>query len=236
MSTQSTIFRDIYDMAFQISPIILTGGIASGVMGGMLPVLALMGAGFLQGALTSGGISMQDFPVRFLPIPGGTIINNSVGMYPFANQQVAANAIIEQPLNISLHMIAPVQDLAGYATKLAYFTGLQASFRSHNNSGGLYTVATPAMLYTDLIMVGMSDITGGDTNQKQIEWQIDFVKPLVSLAAANVALGGMMSRITGGGVVQSSSWASQAMNGVNNGVAAIGGAATSLAGAVGSVL
>ena len=118
-NTVSTVFRDVYDLSFQVSPIILNGGSASGALGGMLPILGLLSelVGTAQGVLTS-GLDMADFPFRFLPIPGGTLINNAVGTYPFANQQVAANAIIEQPRNISLLMIANLSAIGTRRTSI----------------------------------------------------------------------------------------------------------------------
>ena len=186
------VFRSAYDLAFQISPIILTGGTASGLVGSALPVLALVGdlATLLQGG------SVGDLP-RYTVMAGGNLINNAVGMYPFANQQVAANAIIEQPLNISLHMMAPVNTKGGYLSKLAVFTALRTAFRQHNNAGGTYAIATPAFIYTNCLMTGMTDITGTG-EQKQIEWQIDFVKPLITQQQAQQAYSGLMGKIANG--------------------------------------
>ena len=75
MSIVTTAFRGAYDLAFQISPIILKGGSVSSAQGGMLPIIGLLSeiAGFAQAAATN-GIAVEDFPFRFVPIPGGTII------------------------------------------------------------------------------------------------------------------------------------------------------------------
>jgi hypothetical protein len=191
--------RTAYDTAFQVSPIILTGGIVSGSPGGALPIIALVGqaAAFVQGVV-SNGFSTSDFYARFVPIPGATVIANTIGTYPFANQSVAANAIIQQPLNVSLQMIAPVKDTGGYLTKLAVFTAMQRSFATHNAAGGTYSIATPSYIYTNCIMTGMTDITSGETKQQQILWQLDFVQPLISLQQAQNAQNGLMSKLTGG--------------------------------------
>lgn len=193
-------FRTAYELAFQVSPIILQGGITSALTGNMLPIIGLTGqlASFAQGVASNGGIGANDFFAQYLPIPGGTLINNSVGMYPFANQQVAANAVIEQPLNISLLMIAPVKDAGGYVTKTAIFTALQASLRKHNNSGGTYAIATPAFVYTNCIMTGMTDVTSGEGKQQQIEWQLDFIKPLITASQATTAFGSLAHAIDSG--------------------------------------
>ena len=201
--------RSAYDLAFQVSPIILVDGIAKGTLGNMLPLIALTGqaAAFAQGALT-GTLSTNDFFARFIPVPGSTLINNTVGTYPFANQQVAANAIIQQPLTISLEMIAPVKDKGGYLSKLAIFTALQSSFVAHNNAGGTYSIATPAYIYTNCLMTGMQDITAGDTNQKQIMYQLDFVQPLITGQQATASYNSLMAKAAGGQQITSPSWSS----------------------------
>lgn len=205
----STAFRSAYDLAFQISPIILVGGIAQSTPGGLLPFVALTGqlAGFVQGA-ASNGLSLDDFFARFIPIPGGTLISNGIGTYPFANQQVAANAVVQQPLNISLEMIVPVKTAGGYLTKLAILTSLQSSLNAHNNSGGLYHVATPARIYTNCLMTAMTDITSGETKQQQVRFQLDFIQPLVTQAQAASAQNALMSNMSGGKVQVNSLWSS----------------------------
>lgn len=99
MSLGADVSRSAYDLAFQVTPIILNQGIASQSLGGMLPIIGLTGqlAAFAQGVLTN-GLSLNDFYARFVPIPGSTVLSNAVGTYPFANQRVAGNAYIEQPL------------------------------------------------------------------------------------------------------------------------------------------
>ena len=215
----TAVFRDAYKLSFQVSPIILVGGIVSNTLGGMLPIIGLTGqlAALAQGVLSSGGLSTDDFFAQYLPIPGGTLINNAIGTYPFANQQVAANAIIEQPLNISLQMIAPVRDTGGYLTKMAIFTALQSSLRAHNAAGGTYHIATQAFIYTNCVMTAMTDITSGTTKQKQVEWQLDFIRPLVTQQQATTAFSALMGKLVGGGQVTSPAWSGP--------VAAVGAAA-----------
>lgn len=200
MAFVSDAARFSYDLAFQVSPIILVGGIASNTLGGMLPIIALTGqlASAAQGALSSGGLSLDDFFARFVPVPGSTLVSQQIATYPFANQQVAGNATIQQPLNISLRMIAPVKDTAGYLTKLAIWTALQNSLVAHNAAGGRYHIATPAYIYPDCLMTQMTDATGGAGRQQQIEYQLDFIKPLVTQQAATSAFNGLMSKLSSG--------------------------------------
>jgi hypothetical protein len=211
--------RIAYDLAFQVSPIILMGGnYPSG-----MPIIGLLGQlpgiGNFPGQLVSlgqgiatNGLSADDFFAKFLPLPGSTLINNTIGRYPFANQQVAANAIIQQPLNISLHMIAPVKDEGGYLTKLAIFTSLQNALQSHCSAGGTFNIATPSFIYTNCLMTLMQDITSGTTNQKQIEYQLDFEQPLITQAQATAALNTLMGKLAGSQQVTSSNWWGQFSN------------------------
>lgn len=198
----SDAFRSTYDLAFQKSPIILVGGIAANTLGGMLPIVALGGQalGALQGALTS-GISTDDFFATYVPIPGSTLINQQIATYPFANQAVAANSTIQQPLTVSLRMIAPVKDTAGYLTKLAIWTSLQNSLVAHNAAGGLYHIATPWYIYTNCLLQSVTDTTGGEGRQQQIMAQWDFVQPLVTQMQANSAYNSLMSKLSSGAQV-----------------------------------
>lgn len=196
-----------YDLAFQVSPIILVGG-AYGQ--GAMPIIGLLGqlAALGQGIFTS-GLNTQSAFATFLPLPGSTLINNTVGKYPFANQQVAGNAIIQQPLNLSMRMICPVKDRGGYLTKLAILTSLQTSLQAHCAAGGTFNIATPAFIYTNCILTGMADVTSGTTAQKQVEFQLDFEQPLITQADATAALNTLMGKLAGGQQVTSSNWSGQ---------------------------
>ncbi|AOJ69335.1 MULTISPECIES: hypothetical protein [Burkholderia] len=201
-------FRSAYDLSFQVSPIILNGGIVANTLGGMMPIIGLVGqlGALAQSILSSGSVSLDNFFARFVVLPGGTIINNAVGTYPFANQQVAGNAIVMQPKNVSLLMIAPVKDTGGYLTKLAIFTSLQSSLEAHCAAGGTFHVATPARIYTNCILTSMTDVTSGEGKQQQIQWQLDFVQPLLTQQAASSAFGALMSKLAGGQQVTSPAW------------------------------
>lgn len=215
-------FRTIYDLSFQVSPIILTGGSIAGVPGAALPIIALIGelAGFGQGYLTSNKLTLDDFSYRWVPMAGTTVLNNSVAVYPFANQHVAANAYIEEPLNLSLEMIAPVKDTAGYLTKLALFTALRNACYAHITAGGTFGIATPSYIFTDCLLTSIVDITGGDTHQQQVRWRWDFFKPLITQSQAQAAKNGLIQALSGGQQVTGSTW--------SDGAAATGISTTSL--------
>lgn len=222
--------RDTYDLFFQVSPITLTGGIAGSVPGGLLPIVATLGGlgglaqGLLSGVATGQGVGLQDFPWRFIPIPGAQAVNQTAATYPFANSSIAANATVHQPKSFSMRMIWPVNQLAGMETRLAVFSSLKNTLENHNGAGGTYTVALPAMLMTDCLLLSLSDVTPDDSKQKQIQWQWDFFQPLISQRQAAGALSGLMSILSGGSVGTSSSWSGVEQsigNGVQTGIGAI---------------
>lgn len=243
MSLSTTIqsgFRDAYTLAFQVSPIILVDGIVANTLGGMMPIIGLTGqlAGFASGLLSSGSLSTSDFFAQFVPVPGSSLVSNTVATYPFANQNVAGNAIITQPKNVSLLMIAPVKDSGGYLSKLAYFEALRTSLEAHCAAGGTFHVATPAHLYLNTILTGMTDVTSGEGGRQQmIQFQLDFIQPLVTQQSAANAMNSLMSKLSGGnqispsGLAGTSIWSSAAT--------AVGsaaqGAAQSISGITGAV-
>src|SRR5450631_2102587 len=174
-----------YKLAYEISPITLTGGIASNILGGALSIISIVQSSNFSGILSGGNnLDLDDFFGNFIALPGSSLIDNQIGNYPFANMAIAANAIIAQPLVCSLLMRCPVRDADGYGQKLAIMTSLQNTLAAHNRSGGTYTVATPSFYYTNCILVGIHDVTGGETLQVQMAWKWDFIKPLITLQDA----------------------------------------------------
>lgn len=220
--------REIYRLGFEISPVILTDGIASAIPGGMLPIVALtQSASFVTGLL-SGADRLTDLDKYFCHwrvSAGGTMVSYNIGKYPFANQTVAANALLAEPLNVTLNMTAPVNENTGAMTKLAALSALQAVLQAHANLGGTYIVATPAMIYNGCILRQVRDVTGGGKTTPQEEWQWDFEQPLVTETAAASAINSFMSKINNGDKVTDSAW--------TNTKAALGN--TSLGGTVSTV-
>ena len=211
-----------YKLQFQISPIVMTGGIASFIPGGALPLLSLASSLIGGGLLDPGSIgsSLDDAFAYFQPLPGGTLIAQQIGMYPFANQAVAANATIQQPLAISMLMICPAGRGAGHASKFSLMQAMQASFDSHNKSGGFFDVMTPSFVYTDCILTDMTDVSSSMTKQVQNAYKLDFLKPLVSLAAAAGAQSALMSSITNGTPTDGSQFGAGGVVGSNTGATA----------------
>ena len=184
-----------YASAFAVSPITLTGGIASDIFGSMLPLMSVIESLGLTDAPSFGADSAF---ATFQPLPNTSLIDNQIGKYPFANLAIAANAIIRQPLVVSMLMICPVKDPGGYWSKLGIMTSLQNTLQNHCSQGGTFAVATPSFFFSDVILTGVHDVSSGESKQAQIMWRWDFEKPLVSLADAAAVQSQMMSDISSG--------------------------------------
>jgi hypothetical protein len=213
-SILETAERSVFQLGFECSPIIFTGGIAADY-GGYLPVIALTEGANRLGTLIAGAspFNLDNFLAHFQPMPGGRLANFSIGQYPFANQSVAANAIISEPLNISLRMIIPANKPGAYKTRFVTMMMLQAAVQKHANLGGTYTVVTPAHLYTDCILTNLVDVSSGGAAQNiQDAWQWDFIQPLVTLAAAQAAMSTLMQKLNDG-TPTSGTWNATASSG-----------------------
>jgi hypothetical protein len=200
VSTVALAARSAYQLAYEVSPIILQAGLAATTPGGLLPIISLTGqvASLLLAVATTGSISLDDFFAQYIPISGGTLIDNSIGAYPFANQQVAGNAIIQNPTAMSLLMICPNNQPGSYITKLPIVTSLVTSLKQHGALGGYYAVMTPAFPYTNGVLLRMVDVTPGDSKQFQSQFQLDFYFPLITQAQAAAAQGNLMQSATNG--------------------------------------
>lgn len=194
-----------WKVGFQQSPIILVGGVVPEFLGGYLPIMAITEiANFPAGLLSGGAIGMDNFFANFKPLQGSSLINQDIGKYPFANQQVAANAVIAQPLSVSMEMTVIARTRFGYYEKLAIMLALRETLYKHNNSGGRYIVMTPSYIYTNCLMKQMIDTSTGSTLQPQNTWTIEFEKPLVTLDEAEASQSSLMqwisreTKITGG--------------------------------------
>lgn len=188
-----------YQLQYQISPIILTGGIASGVAGGLIPFVNISNAVSFVGGLLSGGTltSLDESFAYFQPLPQSTLIEQDIGEYPFANQTTAANAVIQKPLHISMLMICPAGAGGGYSSKSVVMQSIQTTVNQHNTSGGLYTILTPNFAYTNCVMRALVDVSGSGTHQVQWMYRWDFEQPLVTLQAAEQAYNAQMGQIAG---------------------------------------
>ncbi|KWN80875.1 hypothetical protein WM24_23870 [Burkholderia ubonensis] len=201
----------------------------------MLPIVALTQAADFSLGLLSGGpnLSLDDFLFHWKPLPGTTLVNQQVGSYPFANQSVAANATIQQPLNISMLAVCPVNTTGGYTGKLATMTALKIALDTHNASGGTYTIATPSYTFTNCILTNVRDVSGGESKQVQTAWQFDFVKPLITINSATQIFNSLMNKISSGLPISGQpAWSGAASTIGGNTISATGNLIPSLSGQV----
>lgn len=195
-----SILSTAYKLAYEISPVVLVDGLASLIPGGMLPIVTLTeGANLITGLLSGGDpLNLDNFYAHWRPLSGSQFIRQDIGTYPFANQAVAANAVVQQPLQLSMLMVCPAKGSGAYVSKLMTMQSMFAAINLHNTSGGTYAIAMPAGLTTGLILRSVTDVTPEDPAQVQSQFRWDFEKPLISDAQAQQALSSLMSKLSGG--------------------------------------
>jgi hypothetical protein len=194
--------RAAWELMFQTSPILMTGGRLSRLLGmpDWLPGVPIIAAtaiasvpGILGGALGGAGnfglpTSLDDAFAQFQPMAGATVIDQQIATYPFANQTVAANSIIQQPCHISFQMICPARGPISYWTKLAAMEAMIQGLYLHNQNGGTYTLLTPSFIYFNCLMRNMRDTSSSQTKQVQNVWTLDFEQPLLTVEQAGNAV------------------------------------------------
>ena len=195
--------RSDFALSYTKSPIIFCDGMAQNVPGKKVPIVAVtqsleQSTGFLQAQFEAQYAGLDNFDADFYPLPGGTLAEYQVATYPFANQTVAGNSIISQPLHISMLMIAPANSVGAYSKKSALFQSIKSAVTLHSRLGGTYNVATPAYVYTNCILTSLRDVSDGDPKRPQEKWQWDFTQPLLTLQQAAQAYNAMTSRMDGG--------------------------------------
>jgi hypothetical protein len=192
--------RGIYQFLYQITPIFLNNGIATNMAGSILPVFTLLNPNAYN-ILFSGGnnaFNIDDYFAIFQPAAGGSLIQQQIAEYPFANLNVAANATVTNPIEVSMIMATPMKTANAWAVKNSIMTSLKSSLDNHNNLGGTYTVFTPAYTYYDMVMLGLVDMSTPQIFLPQNTWKWDFRKPLVTQAGLTSAENNLFAKITGG--------------------------------------
>lgn len=194
--------RTAIKLQYQVCPIILTAGVAENMPGGLIPMLAMFSnlgiSGTVLGALQGLNIDQTDLDDAFGAfnvLPGGTLVSQAVAKYPFANQWVAANATIREPLTLSVIMDAPMRGPNAFQVKRTIMATLKGVLDYHNNAGGTYTVVTPAFMYQNMIMTAMTDNSRGNNSLPQNAWRFDFEKPLVALSDLQESLNLLNAKI-----------------------------------------
>jgi hypothetical protein len=185
--------RTQFQRQFEITPIILRGGIAEGLPGGGMSILQLT-----EGDANIVYEDANDYFAHFRVQSGGTLQEWGVAEYPFASMAMAANAVIQNPLHVSLIMICPAQannSQNNYMTKQAKFNVLKTQLDSHMNRGGYFDVATPAYTYTNCLLTAIRDISSGEDKQVQMMYQWDFVQPLITAGQLSQQLNNLYNKL-----------------------------------------
>jgi len=180
--------------SYELAPILLMGGIASNATNGQMTILALT-----EGQDNVSYPNLGDYFAHFEPLPGGTLVDFSPAEYPFASMNMAANAMLQQALKISLKMICPARtDSNNYESIQSTITRIQQQLTAHILAGGTFTVATPATIYSDCLFTTLRDISNAGDKKVQGVFQLDFVKPLITLQAADAAFANLYAKLDGG--------------------------------------
>ena len=199
----TSLAKSVFTAAYEIAPIWLVGGLADYV-GGYVPIT------LLTEIIDYPGLTNKEFFAHFKPLPGGTLAKWQVAEYPFANFATAANAVVQQPLEISMLMVCPAQTNGGYLFKQAILTAVQFAIQKHITTGGTFTVITPAFTYANCLLTGIRDITPASDKQVQYMFQWDFVQPLITISQSQSVLGTLMDKVSNG-LPTTASWTQSAI-------------------------
>jgi len=184
----SSLSQTAFELAYEISPIYLNNPLVP------IPVPLLT----LTEMFDIPGIENGEFFAHFKPLPNSTLEEWQVAEYPFANLTMAANAVIQMPLKLSMLMVCPAQTGGGYILKQAQLTALKLGIDTHIQTGGTFTILTPAYTYTNCLLTSLRDITPPSEKQTQIIYQWDFVQPLITTSAISAIASNLIQGITNG--------------------------------------
>jgi hypothetical protein len=213
-----------WKLSYQVSPIFLTGPPISNVPSGMLPFLSIVNPWAFPTTSNTPGTPSQAFDLAtvamdqksldeafgaFNVLAGGSLVQQTTAKYPFANQSYAANAIIRDPLHVSLIWDTPMRGENAWGQKLQVMQSVKQRLDSHNNGGGTYIVVTPAYVYDNMVMLSLTDASRGSSNLPQNAWRFDFERPLIVLQELRRAQSALMSKLTNG-VLTDGAWSGPA--------------------------
>lgn len=183
-----------FQRSFELAPIILIDGIAKNLPGaganggGQISILDLLPP--------VSGPGLNDYFAHFKVLPGGTLQDWGVAEYPFASMVMAANAVIQNPLKVSLMMTCPAQTgYNNYENKQSAFSILKSSLDNHISRGGSFNVLTPAYTYTNCLLVSLVDVSSMGDKQVQLAYQWNFVQPLLTTSGAITSLNNVYNKL-----------------------------------------
>ena len=181
-----------FSYSYEVTPIVLNNGIAANYPNNLLPIVQL------TEQLSNSFSNTGKYFAEYLVMSGGTLEEWQIAEYPFASLTMAANAVIQNPLRISLIMIAPAQNNGGYPLKNSIFTALKSQIDTHILTGGTFTVLTPAYTYTNCLLTNIRDVSTSSDKQVQFLYQWDFTQPLITQQGAQQVLGNLMNKFQNG--------------------------------------
>jgi hypothetical protein len=184
-----------FQQNYEINPIVLVNGIAGS---GSTMNITVLTEGYDQ---VFG--NPDDYFAHFKPVSGGTLQEWQIAEYPFATVQMAANAVIQMPLKVSLIMACPAKNSTNtnrntYPAKSAIITNLKTQLNQHVLLGGTFTILTPAYTYENCLLVALRDISSVADKQVQFLYQWDFVQPLITTEAAAAIYSNTLNNINNG--------------------------------------
>lgn len=210
--------NDDYHKTYEINPIILTGGIATG---DGLKISDLLGYDTIKKSSeiardADGNMFLDRFgspvnkqtqtaatatkPFAYFKILDGTQqLSYSVAEHPVYNLETAATAVMRNPLTIQFLMI--ILASADYPKDKQHdrMTKFIDQLRLHTKKGGLFTLATPFYPYTNTIVTEIAQANIEDVKYGlQNGLHLTFRKPLVDLEDAKNAYNEQMDRLDKG--------------------------------------
>lgn len=216
--------KSAFSLAFEISPIILNGGIAKDIPGNSLPIAVFTEGLSIVNGLLSGGDNNPS--TRFYPMAGTTLVQQDIGNYNFFNQVTAANAVIIKPNRIIMQMITPANTTNNkYTQKALTFAALKVALDSHNQAGGSYTILTETHIYTGCVMRSFvqSSNLSAENKQSQYSFLLEFEQPVLTTTELGQTLNNILAKFSSGTNAGGTIAWSGLRNAVGNGISNIFG-------------
>lgn len=179
---------------YQLAPILLIQGIAANLTNGQMTILTLT-----EGSDTVNYADDNEYFAHFEPMSGGTLVDFTAAEYPFASMNMAANAVLQNALKFSMKMVCPARNNAhSYPALQATMTRIQQQLTAHILAGGSFTVATPAFIYTNCLLLNVRDVSNAGDKKVQGVFQLDFAAPLITQQAAEQTFNNLYAKLQGG--------------------------------------
>lgn len=177
---------------YEIAPIWLVGGIAQNQPNKKMSILKLT-----EGNENIVYADPNDYFAHFKVMSGGSLQDWGLAEYPFASMAMAANAVLQNPLKVSLIMYCPAQTNQNtYTAKSATITSLKYALDNHITNGGYFEVQTPAFTYSNCLLVSLRDITVQGDKQVQSMYQWDFSAPLILPSQTENVMNNLYQKLT----------------------------------------